>query len=45
LEHEKIIHRDLSARNVLLTEGKGGYIAKVSDFGLSRFLQALLGVS
>lgn len=30
---EKIVHRDISARNVLLTST---YEAKISDFGLSR---------
>jgi len=36
LHKHKIIHRDLAARNILLTEAKQ---PKISDFGLSRFLQ------
>jgi len=37
LHHEKVFHRDLSARNILVAEGKSGqWICKVSDFGLSR---------
>jgi len=38
LHMEKIIHRDLSCRNILVTEGKKGWTAKVADFGLSRVL-------
>jgi len=37
LHAEKIYHRDLSARNILVTENKKGWICKVADFGLSRF--------
>jgi serine/threonine protein kinase len=33
-----IVHRDLSARNVLIAKDDGKYQIKVSDFGLSRFL-------
>eukprot|EP01114_Cavostelium_apophysatum_P024653 TRINITY_DN971_c1_g1_i1.p1 TRINITY_DN971_c1_g1~~TRINITY_DN971_c1_g1_i1.p1 ORF type:complete len:829 (+),score=178.93 TRINITY_DN971_c1_g1_i1:47-2533(+) len=37
LHAEKIYHRDLSARNILVTKSKkGGFICKVADFGLSR---------
>jgi len=38
LQHEKIVHRDLSARNILVTDAKNGWVSKVSDFGLSRFV-------
>jgi len=31
-----VIHRDLSARNVLVNEEEGKYQAKLSDFGLSK---------
>ncbi|KAI4892934.1 hypothetical protein NFI96_014186 [Prochilodus magdalenae] len=37
LEEQKSIHRDLAARNVLVGEG---YICKVADFGLARFIKA-----
>jgi len=36
LHMEQLVHRDLSARNVLLTET---YEAKIGDFGLSRLVQ------
>jgi len=38
LSSYKIVHKDLAARNVLLGEG---FIAKVSDFGLSRAVEGL----
>jgi serine/threonine protein kinase len=31
-----VVHRDLSARNILLTLDNGVVIAKVADFGLAR---------
>ena len=36
LQYEKIVHKDLAARNVLIGEH---YEAKVADFGMSRILQ------
>ncbi|XP_077977265.1 uncharacterized protein LOC144432841 [Glandiceps talaboti] len=33
LREKKIVHRDVAARNILLTDG---YVAKIGDFGLSR---------
>mmetsp|Transcript_13871 Transcript_13871/g.19271 ORF Transcript_13871/g.19271 Transcript_13871/m.19271 type:complete len:540 (-) Transcript_13871:1763-3382(-) len=36
LEQKNIVHRDLGARNLLITESDGNYVVKVSDFGLSR---------
>lgn len=36
LESKKIIHRDLSARNCLVTETDGNFVVKVTDFGMSR---------
>jgi serine/threonine protein kinase len=35
LEEEKIIHCDLSLRNLLATADGNGYLVKISDFGLS----------
>jgi serine/threonine protein kinase len=42
LESQKIIHRDLALRNLLVTSGGDDlkYLVKVADFGLSRVLQS-----
>lgn len=37
LESKQVLHRNLSARNCLLTEMDGNLIVKVSDFGMSRY--------
>ena len=36
LSGKGIIHRDLSARNILVSHVDGTYQCKVADFGLSR---------
>jgi serine/threonine protein kinase len=36
LEQKSIIHRDLGARNLLVSESDGRYIVKLADLGLSR---------
>lgn len=36
LEASRIIHRDLALRNVLVAIDNNNYIAKISDFGMSR---------
>eukprot|EP01114_Cavostelium_apophysatum_P021699 TRINITY_DN7641_c0_g1_i1.p1 TRINITY_DN7641_c0_g1~~TRINITY_DN7641_c0_g1_i1.p1 ORF type:complete len:1296 (+),score=191.81 TRINITY_DN7641_c0_g1_i1:64-3951(+) len=36
LEKRNILHRDLSARNLLVTRSDDKYSAKISDFGMSR---------
>eukprot|EP01117_Protostelium_nocturnum_P011066 TRINITY_DN4014_c0_g1_i1.p1 TRINITY_DN4014_c0_g1~~TRINITY_DN4014_c0_g1_i1.p1 ORF type:complete len:1508 (-),score=396.84 TRINITY_DN4014_c0_g1_i1:57-4580(-) len=36
LESKGIIHRDLGARNLLVTEADGKFCVKISDFGMSR---------
>eukprot|EP01117_Protostelium_nocturnum_P012211 TRINITY_DN4486_c0_g1_i2.p1 TRINITY_DN4486_c0_g1~~TRINITY_DN4486_c0_g1_i2.p1 ORF type:complete len:915 (+),score=209.93 TRINITY_DN4486_c0_g1_i2:79-2823(+) len=36
LESQKIVHRDLGARNLLVKQQEGRYVLQVSDFGLSR---------
>ena len=40
LEENHIVHRDLALRNVLVTrDAQGKYVAKISDFGLSRITE------
>ncbi len=40
LEDQKIIHRDLALRNLLVSKGGSGeYIVKVGDFGMSKLMQ------
>ena len=39
LSGNKVVHRDLSARNLLVTRQEGRYTVKLSDFGLSRSLE------
>ncbi len=36
LSKNKVIHRDLALRNLLVTQTDGRYVIKVADFGLSR---------
>jgi len=40
LHCENLVHRDLAARNILLKPTNYGYEAKISDFGLSRKIEA-----
>jgi len=39
LESLRVIHRDLALRNILLGVDNGKYVAKISDFGLSRSIE------
>lgn len=39
LESKKIIHRDLALRNLLLINVDGKFRVKISDFGMSRFIE------
>jgi serine/threonine protein kinase len=41
LSSHSIVHRDLAARNILLSAQESRFVAKVSDFGLSRTLDYL----
>jgi serine/threonine protein kinase len=41
LSSHSIVHRDLAARNILLGAQESRFVAKVSDFGLSRTLDYL----
>jgi serine/threonine protein kinase len=36
VEKMKMVHRDIAARNVLVTDG--GNVVKLADFGLSRYV-------
>jgi serine/threonine protein kinase len=38
LEANKIIHRDIAARNLLVEGDKGDWKVKVTDFGMARFV-------
>jgi serine/threonine protein kinase len=40
LHQHNIVHRDLAARNILLTHPSGNGGPKISDFGMSRFVEA-----
>jgi serine/threonine protein kinase len=39
LESIKIVHRDLSLRNLLVSRNNGKIVVKVSDLGLSRSME------
>ena len=39
LHYEKILHRDLACRNILLFEQNGTLCVKIGDFGLSRRME------
>ena len=39
LHSQKIIHRDLACRNLLVSGKENEYIVKVADFGLSRIIE------
>ena len=39
LEQQRIVHRDLALRNLLVTHDEGSFTVKVSDFGLSRKIE------
>jgi serine/threonine protein kinase len=40
LHAQKIIHRDLATRNILISSDNSGLVPKVSDFGFSRYSPA-----
>ncbi len=39
---KRIVHRDLKPSNVLLSEEGGGFVAKVTDFGLAKVVEVSL---
>ena len=39
LEQSKIVHRDLSLRNTLVSRNNGKIVVKVSDLGMSRSME------
>ncbi|MGB1204601.1 MAG: serine/threonine-protein kinase [Chitinophagales bacterium] len=41
LHDSKIAHRDLKPKNILLSQKRGGYIAKIADFGISKKIGGL----
>jgi len=40
LESSKIVHRDVSLRNLLVSNGVDGLVVKISDFGLSKYVES-----
>jgi predicted Ser/Thr protein kinase len=40
LHRNNIIHRDLAARNILLSHASGNGVPKITDFGMSRLVEA-----
>ena len=42
LESKNIIHRDLSARNLLVTKENDGYVCKISDVRITSFWQVMI---
>ena len=39
MNNHKIVHRDLSARNLLVGHHSNSYTVKITDFGLSRSME------
>jgi serine/threonine protein kinase len=39
LHFNNIIHRDLAARNALVSISEGEYVVKLSDFGMSKYIE------
>ena len=39
LEQNKVVHRDLSLRNTLVSRNNGKIVVKVSDLGMSRSVE------
>ena len=38
LHSQRIVHRDIKPANILISETSGQSVAKITDFGLSKFL-------